>query len=62
MSAPATLNNQRGRFVCGKDCGNGALDDRDLIIVITGVLEAFGMSFVALDAFEPQELAPELPL
>lgn len=38
------------------------LDDRDVIMLITQILESHGMAFVADDAFEPREMAPELPL
>ena len=36
------------------------LDDRDVIVLITQILESHGMPFVAPDAFEPV-VEPELP-
>lgn len=40
-----------------------SLDDSDLILVITELLESHGMPLVAPDAFEPVEAEPEqLPL
>lgn len=38
------------------------LDDRDVIVLVTQILESHGMPFVADDAFEPHEMEPELPL
>jgi hypothetical protein len=38
---------------------DNGIEDQDLIAVITEILEAYGLPFVADDAFEP---APELPL
>jgi len=35
------------------------LDNQDVVVVITGILESYGLPFVSDDAFEP---APELPL
>jgi hypothetical protein len=32
---------------------DGALDDRDLAIVVSGILEEYGLDLVAPDAFEP---------
>jgi hypothetical protein len=41
---------------------DGALIDRELIIVITAILEAAGFPLVAPDACEPRPTSPELPL
>ena len=38
------------------------LEDRDVIVLITLILESHAMPFVAEDAFESRALAPELPL
>lgn len=38
------------------------LDDRDVIVLITQILESHGMPFVATDAFDSVDVEPELPL